>query len=171
MRSLLSFCLISTFLFASCGGEKKGKSSVRAEHKVLQEKYSQIIQVEPSAIADFRLYSFADQWIGVPYKYGGKDRGGIDCSGFVSRLEKEVYGRELNGPSWSIADNCEKVSKGELHEGDLVFFKIESNKISHVGVYLQNDHFIHASTSKGVIISSLGEKYYAKYFHSFGRPR
>ncbi|MCC7303569.1 MAG: C40 family peptidase [Bacteroidia bacterium] len=158
-------------MIASCGRERYSSSSVLAQQQKLRDKYSVLLQVEPVAIHDFTLYKFTDHWIGVPYKYGGKDEGGIDCSGFVSRLQKEVYGREVNGPSWSIADNCIRIQRSELREGDLVFFSIGSAKISHTGVYLQNNFFIHASTSKGVMISSLTENYYMKYFHSAGRPR
>jgi len=61
-----------------------------------------------------------------------------------------------------------KVSKNKIREGDLLFFSI-SGKNDHIGIYLQNDRFVHASTSKGVVISSLNNNYYKKHFHFAGR--
>ena len=105
----------------------------------------------------------------MPYKYGGKNKQGIDCSAFTLELLKEVYNKDLTGTSSSISNGCKVISKNNLLEGDLVFFKIESDNISHIGVYLQNNKFVHASTKKGVMIDDLDEPYYKKYFFKGGR--
>jgi lipoprotein Spr len=68
-----------------------------------------------------------------------------------------------------IFSNSQTISRKELREGDLVFFKIQSDQVNHVGVYLQNDHFVHASTQAGVTVSRLNEAYYARYFFKAGR--
>jgi lipoprotein Spr len=81
-----------------------------------------------------------------------------------------VYGVKLKGRRCSeIYKEVDKVDKSELKEGDIVFFKIRHSEVSHVGLYLGNDKFIHSSTSSGVIISDLKEEYYRKYFWGGGR--
>jgi cell wall-associated NlpC family hydrolase len=118
-----------------------------------------------------KLYSYVNEWYGVPYKYGGCQKTGVDCSCFSSNLYAYVYGRKLPRTAGEIQKECEKVSQSKMRQGDLLFFVINGKSVSHVGVYLKDNKFVHASTSKGVIISSLDEAYYKKYFHSAGRLR
>ncbi|GIV27099.1 MAG: lipoprotein [Bacteroidia bacterium] len=118
------------------------------------------------------LYTFITEWYGVPYKYGECSKNGVDCSGFVNLLYQKVYHKTLERKSEDIFHKqCKKIKHSEVKEGDLVFFKIESKEITHVGVYLKNDKFVHASTKKGVIISDLNEPYFQKYFYAFGRVK
>lgn len=118
------------------------------------------------------LYQFITEWYGVPYKYGECSKNGIDCSGFVNMLYQKIYDKSLERKSEDIFNKqCKKINRADVKEGDLVFFKIESKTISHVGVYLKNNKFVHASTKKGVIISDLNEPYYQKYFYAFGRVK
>ncbi len=158
-------------LLASCGGNRGAVSTSNLRNKPLAKKYSEMLGVKESQITNQKLYGFIDDWYGVPYKYGGKTKAGVDCSGFASALYLQVYARNMNGPAAGMYELCKAVSKNDLQEGDLVFFKINSKKISHVGVYLQNSRFVHASTKKGVIISDLNEDYYKKYFYKGGRPQ
>ena len=125
--------------------------------------------VNQSNVTNIKLYSFINDWYGTPYKYGGKTKSGIDCSDFVSVLQKEIYSRSVAPPSYSMYDQCKAIPQADLTEGDLVFFKIDSEKVTHVGVYLQNGCFVHASCSKGVMIDKLDENYYKKYFFKGGR--
>lgn len=127
--------------------------------------------VSETDINNLALYQFIDEWYGTPYKYAGKSKSGVDCSGFTGILLREVFGKEVSGSSASIYNGCEKILKEELKEGDLVFFRIESKEISHVGVYLQNNRFVHASTVGGVMINDLQKEYYVKYFAGAGRPK
>ena len=152
------------FLF-SCTVEKSGTHSFLS----LQKKYSSLLDVSEKEITNTKLYSFIDDWYGVSYKYGGKNKNGIDCSGFASVLYKEVFGKEISGTTASICKQCVKISKEKLREGDLVFFKIESNEISHMGVYLKNNKFVHATTKAGVVIDDMNEEYYSNYFETAGR--
>jgi len=158
------------FLFAvfGCGTKHHAANS---SNKNIEEKYSHLLGVNKENISDRKLYSFIDEWYGSPYQYGGKTKKGIDCSGFTSILYKQVLGKELAGSSTSMYDQCVHISKEELKEGDLVFFRIDSKDISHVGIYLQNNKFVHATTKAGVMIDDLNEEYYRKYFAGGGRGK
>ena len=132
-------------------------------------KYEKIIGIDiPDKSAP--LYGFIDRWIGVPYCYGGMTLKCTDCSGFVMSLFKDVYNKDLPHIAEKQYDLCHKVKKKNLREGDLVFFDTEkgSSSISHVGVYLGNNKFVHASSSKGVRIDDLDEEYYTKAFVAGG---
>ena len=118
-----------------------------------------------------QLYEFIDEWMYVPYLYGGISRKGVDCSGFASLLFDAVYNKKINGSSADLCTIASPVSSQQLREGDLVFFKINSPKVSHVGTYLLHNKFIHATVQGGVIISDLNEPYYKKYFYSAGRVK
>ena len=102
---------------------------------------------------NLELFTVAEKWLGVPYRYGGNTKKGCDCSGFVSQVYKAVYGKSLERNSAAIRDkNCSKIRRSQLRTGDLVFFKTgSSRKINHVGIYLKDDKFIHASSSKGLL--------------------
>lgn len=121
--------------------------------------------------AHIRLLSEVEKWLGTPYRYGGNTRSGCDCSGFVSQVYKSVYGIALQRNSASIREkNCRKINRGDLRTGDLVFFKTgSSGKINHVGIYLKDGKFIHASSSKGVIVSDLNERYYQRTYDCSAR--
>jgi len=139
------------------------------EEQELKEKYSELLDVTDLELEKIELYAFIDEWVGVKYKYGGTTKKGVDCSGFTNLLYNNVFKKELPRSSSDIAAVAKSVSKKELSEGDFVFFSIRSNKVDHVGIYLTNNRFVHASTSKGVIISNLEHPYYAKHFKTGGR--
>lgn len=156
-----------SFAVASCHGPKEVVSeNINTE---LQEKYAQVLGVPAANITNQTLYTFVDDWLGTPYAYGGTTQSGVDCSGFSGVLYSEVYGQTLTRRARDIYDQSKNVKEKDLQEGDFVFFKIESSKVSHMGIYLQNGYFIHASSSRGVVINNLTEDYYAKYFYKGGR--
>ena len=117
------------------------------------------------------LYAEISVWLGVPYKYAGTNRRGIDCSGFVHRIYKDLYKKNVSRSTSGLEKDTKKVSKGKLEPGDLVFFATSSNKkkISHVGIFLKDGYFVHASTSKGVIINHLDQDYYRRTWKKGGR--
>lgn len=97
---------------------------------------------------------------GCRYVYGGTTTSGFDCSGFVQYVYKQM-GYSINRTSSSQYSNGVSVSKANLQPGDIVFFSKSGNGITHVGIYIGNNEFIHASSpSTGVIISSLSSSYY-----------
>ena len=119
------------------------------------------------------LYVESSQWIGVPYRGGGTSKRGVDCSGLSSSIYKKVYRKNLERNSDDQRKkDCRKVKKSKLKEGDLVFFHNgrKKKRATHVGIYLKDRKFIHASTSHGVIISTLDEEYWKKHWLSGGRP-
>lgn len=128
-----------------------------------------MLDVAVEDVLNQKLYSFIDDWYGTPYRLGGKTRDGIDCSGFVNTLMNTVFQMGLSGNSVDLYSQVKKVKSQDLHEGDLVFFRIRHKRISHVGIYLENDKFVHASTSAGVMISDLNEPYWKRYFAGGGR--
>ena len=119
------------------------------------------------------LYVESSNWLGVPYRGGGNSKRGVDCSGLTSAIYKKVYRKNLERNSEDQRKkDCRKVKKSKLKEGDLVFFHNgrKKKRATHVGIYLKNRKFIHASTSQGVIISRLDEDYWDKHWLSGGRP-
>ncbi|MDB5129418.1 NlpC/P60 family protein [Mucilaginibacter sp.] len=140
-----------------------------AEQESLAKDYlSQIMGVAVSATSNMKLFHFVYDWIGTPYRFGGSSRKGIDCSAFTKQLYSDVFNLTIRRSSRDIFSMVNPVGKDDLKEGDLVFFKIHSRSISHVGIYLGNNRFAHAS-SKGVAISSLDDAYYSRYFYKGGR--
>jgi len=129
---------------------------------------SQIMGVALSATSNMKLFHFVYDWIGTPYRFGGSSRRGIDCSAFTKELYSQVFNMDIERSSRDIFSMVSPVRKDDLQEGDLVFFKIHSRRISHVGIYLGNNRFAHAS-SRGVAISSLDDAYYKRYFYRGGR--
>lgn len=127
--------------------------------------------VHIDSCSDPRLYLTAFDWLGTPYHYGGSSKSGVDCSSFVKKMYALSYSQELKGTSRSLYSQIEPVAQEELQEGDLVFFKIRGNTISHVGVYLKDGYFVHASTKRGVMVNNLNEKYYKQYYFEGGALR
>jgi lipoprotein Spr len=131
--------------------------------------FSRLLDYEVTGFSNPDLYQEIYNWLGTPYKYAGDCKEGIDCSGFVCQLYQNVYGVKLSGSSGDLFKGVKPVKKTSLQEGDLVFFKIKQNRISHVGIYLGNNKFAHASVQNGVIISDLDDPYYKKYYYKGGR--
>ena len=116
-----------------------------------------------------QILSEAESYLGVPYRYGGTTRNGIDCSAFVQRVF-EIFEHELPRVSAAQATQGRLVSNEELRAGDLLFFaNSPRSRISHVGIVhnVSDDgevEFIHASTSQGVTVTPLNSAYWAKRY-------
>jgi lipoprotein Spr len=147
----------------------KAADKTQDDQESLAKDYlSQIMGVALSATSNMKLFHFVYDWIGTPYRFGGGSRRGIDCSAFTKELYSEVFNLDIRRNSRDIFSMVSPVKRDDLKEGDLVFFKIHSRRISHVGVYLGNNRFAHAS-SRGVAINSLDDAYYSRYFYRGGR--
>lgn len=111
-----------------------------------------------------KLYAAVDKYLGIPYRFGGDSENGIDCSAFTRRVYKEL-GIALPRTSREQATVGKTINGDSPLAGDLIFFDTSiTGGINHVGVYLDNDTFAHASSSQGVTKSSIKEKYYIKRF-------
>jgi len=164
------FLVSSCLLIASCRHKKDlAKTKENTHTSDSSGPLETILGVSSKEVRSNKLYSFINEWYGVPYRYGGCQKTGVDCSCFTSNLYDKVYGFKIPRTAGEIYKECNKIKTDKLKQGDLVFFIINGKNISHVGVYLMQNKFAHASTSKGVIISDLNETYYKKYFYSAGR--
>ncbi len=134
----------------------------------IQFKYAQLLDIEIESIVNFTLFQFVEDWWSTSYRYGGTGKNGIDCSALTGLLFSTVYGVSLPRTAREQYSKSKKIKRQNLTEGDLVFFNTRGG-VSHVGVYLTNDYFVHASTSNGVTISSLNDAYYSKRYIGGGR--
>lgn len=111
-------------------------------------------------IGDKALDQVYDEWVGTRYRMGGTTKRGIDCSAFMQTAFLDAYGMELPRSTSEQRYLGRQIQKHELRKGDLVFFR----RNNHVGVYIGNNQFMHASSSQGVTISSLDEDYWARTY-------
>lgn len=139
------------------------------EKTTLQQiKYAMMLDVAVETIKNTTLYKFVESWYGTRYRMGGSTKRGIDCSAFTNNLLSAVYNLFLPRTAREQYKYCEHISKDDLLEGDLVFFNTHGG-VSHVGVYLANGRFVHSSSSRGVMISSLSDHYFSRRFIGGGR--
>jgi len=135
----------------------------------VQFKYAILMNTEVESLPSKQLLESVDQWYGVRYRTGGNDKNGVDCSGFTVAVYSAVFGIMLPRISREQHRLSRKISTTELQQGDLVFFNTNGRGVSHVGIYLGNNKFIHASVSKGVMVNDLFEPYYLKRYIGAGR--
>jgi len=160
--------ILGVILCVSTQAQTTNKSTADPDN-LAKDYFSQIMGVAVSATSNVKLYQFVYDWLGTPYRLGGNTERGIDCSGFAYQLYDKVFNTVIGNNSRNIFSMVNPVNKEELKEGDLVFFKIKSRSISHVGVYLGDNKFAHASSSRGVMISNLNEPYWKRYYYKGGR--
>ena len=175
MKTVINIFLacVTVLSIVSCGTLNKGKTADKYNSQTIN-RLSKQFGVRLTQADNLLLYSTCSDWLGVKYRYGGKSKKGVDCSGLVGILYKQVYRKTLERNTANILkNNCAPVARNKLREGDLVFFKTSGSRKSrvptHVGLYLKNGKFIHASASKGVIVSSLAEPYYIRTWITGGR--
>ena len=179
MKNSIPLWFIRIFILliclTSCGSKKQQKVALPADFKGPKE-LARLYGVRITPEDNIFLYNEGARWLGVRHKLGGSTKRGVDCSGFVSIVYREVYGKQLARSSADMLKyNCKKVSRAKLQEGDLVFFKTgrggKRGVPNHVGIYLKNGGFIHTSTSSGVMVSSLSEPYYTRTWLTGGRVK
>ena len=148
---------------------KYQNSAVKARNAATRKEAA---RVAPKPESRGTLESYAKGWLGAKYVYGAATKTKTDCSGFVMQVYKGYYNIALDHSSSGIYKDSRgsKVSRGSLKEGDIVFFG-SFWKVDHVGIYLNGDRFIHASTSKGVMISPMSDKYWSHKYQGARRFR
>lgn len=135
----------------------------------VQFKYAILMNTEVESLPSKQLLESVDEWYGVRYRTGGNTKSGVDCSGFTVAVYSAVFGIMLPRVSREQYRISRKISTTELQQGDLVFFNTNGRGVSHVGIYLGNNKFIHASVSRGVMVNDIFESYYIKRYVGAGR--
>lgn len=191
MKKLISL-FISVFLINTCYSQYKirinwnkpkpqivsrvqPKKQPVVENKVVDSPAKMVI-VEPEVPkkeipeTEDKLKGFINNWLGVRYVFGGDSRKGIDCSAFVRRLYKSVYDVSLPRTCIYQYQIVKKVKKECLELGDLIFFRTKRGSGWHVGVFLGDDKFVHASgKGRNVMISDLNDSFYKRIYLNGGR--
>lgn len=170
---LFLFCI--SLLLSSCGTQRTQGGMLYDPKEVAELSHKLGIPLSNLDRDDDRnmpLYAEVSFWLGVPYRHAGLSRKGVDCSGFTYLMYQKVYRRKIPRSTSDLSKmKMHQVSKRDLQTGDLVFFATSKNRnrINHVGIYLKDGQFIHASTSRGVIVSHLDEGYYDRTWIRGGR--
>ncbi|WP_251622680.1 C40 family peptidase [Odoribacter lunatus] len=168
MKNRILLLIIGAALFCSSCSSHRHLSTSSSASK-LSEKLNFTVSPKDKNLP---LYTEAANWLGVPYKYGGNTVNGVDCSGLVSNIYRKVYQLKIERTVAGMYNkNCRKIPRSSLQPGDLVFFNTakKGKSASHVGIFLKNNIFIHATTHSGVRLSTLDEAYYKKSWISGGK--
>ncbi len=143
----------------------KTKKDLEKNHsKQEQKKHSEPSPKNSSEFSDQKMMDAILAWIGTPYEYGGEMRSGIDCSAFTREIFKTSASVDLPRTTEEQAKLGNPVEKEKLKFGDLIFFNTSGQNPSHVGIYIGDDMFAHASVTSGVTLSSLYSSYYKKRY-------
>lgn len=111
------------------------------------------------------------RYLGVPYEKGGSGKMGLDCSGLVFVTYRDYDGTRLPLSVEALYRLDDRVGYDDLAYGDLIFFRIDDRRVSHVGIYLENGRFVHASESRGIVIDDIADEYFATRFAGARRVR
>ena len=135
----------------------------------LQLKYAIMLDATVEKLSNVGLLKMIDEWWGTRYCMGGTSKECIDCSAFVQVLMSGTYNVSVPRTAQEQYNTGNKIGMEELQEGDLVFFHTSGRTISHVGVYMLNNKFVHASTSGGVMFNDLNDNYWREKFRGATR--
>ena len=150
---------------------EKSKPIPQSGHGLVSDEWARL-DIKLGRHDNKKLYKELKKWLGTPYVYAAHTCGeGTDCSGMVMEVFLEVYGIKVHRNSAKmLEENCRVIDLDDLKEGDLVFFCTNGDdRVSHVGIYLKENKFVHASSSRGVAVDDLRQNYYATHFHAAAR--
>ncbi len=136
----------------------------------LQLKYAILLDANVEKLTNVDLLKLIDEWYGTSYCMGGSTKDCIDCSAFTHIILQQVYNVNVPRTAQEQYKSSQKINLEDLEEGDLVFFNTGGgNDMSHVGVYMLNNKFVHAATSGGVMVSDLNDLYWKPRYRAAGR--
>ena len=136
----------------------------------LQLKYAIVLDVTVETLANVSLLKLIDEWWGTGYCMGGSTKNCVDCSAFTQMIMQNVYNVTVPRTAQEQYNSSQQINLEDLNEGDLVFFNTTSNRdITHVGIYLLNNKFVHAASSGGVMVSDLNDTYWKPRYKGAGR--
>lgn len=156
------FLVLILLCLSGCGNVSERQRSAPIVDKSGEPERPPYSQLQTARIKA-ALYAQHDKWAGTPYRLGGLSRNGIDCSGFVYTTFRRQFDRNLPRTTASQARLGQPVARERIRPGDLLFFQT-GRTLRHVGIYVEDNKFLHASTSEGVIFSSLDDPYWASSF-------
>ncbi len=175
MYKLLAACSLA-ILLTSCGGAVRWDSpessvtrSPPRTSSTSARATTRSVTAQPVTLNDQLTQHYQD-WQGVPYRWGGQSRNGIDCSAFVQQTLQSVMGLDLPRTTELQRQKGYGITASNAIAGDLVFFKTGKN-VQHVGVYMGSNKFLHASQSKGVAISRTDDTYWQPRVVEYRRVR
>lgn len=155
MRNTQSLAIVACLLLGGCASAPEIDTSLTVN--------SASVDLSDQRKVYSVLLEQADVWQGTPYRYGGMGRSGVDCSGLVYSIFLSQFGHAVPRTTKGQARLGNEITQDVLRSGDLVFFKT-GHKSRHVGIYLQDNRFLHASESKGVIVSRLDNPYWQSHY-------
>ncbi|KHN50932.1 bifunctional murein DD-endopeptidase/murein LD-carboxypeptidase [Pectobacterium fontis] len=158
-------------MLSACGSNSAYNHKAQTDMHAVNDKDGLLLQASQDEFEALvrnvdiksKLLNQYASWKGVRYRLGGDSRRGIDCSAFVQRTFREQFGMDLPRSTYEQQEMGQQIQRNKLRVGDLVLFRAGSTG-RHVGIYLGNDQFVHASTSSGVIISKMTEDYWNKRY-------
>jgi probable lipoprotein NlpC len=158
-RSILAFILLLSALsgYSQAILVRNDSGAQLTSSADIVSKYAKLLNVPADSIKNIQLYTLIEQYSFAPYKFGGNDTSGVDCSGFSCVIEKQIFGVTIPRSTSAQAKAMQSKSISDLKEGDLVFLKLGGSAINHVGVYLQNGYFVHATSNLGIILDNVND--------------
>jgi lipoprotein Spr len=150
---------------------REAKTESSTPRSPLVQKYADKLKLSPEKVNHLATWIFIEEWLGVRYVWGGNSKNGIDCSAFTQKLLNEVYQVKSSRMVEGQFEKCQRIDSAELRLGDLIFFKTHNKRkgLTHVAFALGGRHFVHASSSRGVVIDVLDKNYYRKTYRYSGR--
>lgn len=172
MAAIISSCS-SSVRFASQKSNSNKTNNSKSESKIASKSvniaFDKLNTQNDNSKIDLAelIVNEAYSWLGTPYRFGGDNREGVDCSGLVSQVYASV-GIDLPRTSRTQFEAVDRISSDNLNSGDLIFFS-NGAIVNHVGIYIGNGEMIHASSSRGVIKQAVADEYYSRRIAGIGR--
>jgi probable lipoprotein NlpC len=165
LMNRLILIVILGFYLAACSSVPSSRPETMVSSGALTPS-GDVVDMSNHAQVRSQLLEQLSEWEGVPYRYGGLSKQGVDCSGFIYLTFAEEFGIRIPRTTQSQVLKGKVIEQGDLLPGDLIFFNTGYNQ-RHIGIYVGKKQFIHTSSSRGVMLSRLDNPYWqSAYWHS-----